>query len=78
MIPYPSNYKTKKEDLSIGPLKNQVRSSSPGTHNLIAGMLDASVSKGRGLLLTSFLVFGVVFNTTVGDLHCFTPKVVGF
>ena len=41
-------------------------------------MLDASVCEFRDLLLTRFLVIGVVRNTTVGNLHGFTPKVVGF
>ena len=41
-------------------------------------MLDASVCEFRDLFLTRFLVIGVVLNTSVGDLHDFTPKVVGF
>ena len=41
-------------------------------------MLDASVNEFRDLLLTGLAVIGVVLNTSVGNLHDFTPKVVGF
>ena len=42
-------------------------------------MLNASVNEFRDLLLTRFLVIGVVRYTSVSDLcHCVTPKVVGF
>ena len=41
-------------------------------------MLDASVNEFRDLLLTTLVVIGIIFDTSVSDLcHCVTPKVVG-
>ena len=41
-------------------------------------MLDASVNEFRDLLLAGLLVLGVILNTSICNLHGFTPKVVGF
>jgi hypothetical protein len=41
-------------------------------------MLDATINKFGNLLLAGLLVLGVVLNTSIGNLHGFTPKVVGF
>ena len=79
MIPFPSNYKTKKEHLSSRCPFRSSKIRSLGTHNLRFCVPDASVCEFRDLLLTGLAVIGVVLNTSVSDLcHVDTPKVVGF